>query len=172
MVNDSSTRGPGVTTAWRLVKTRFAASVLDGEGARLHGARWNSPGIAIAYAADSPALAVLEVLAHLQSTRHLDAYSMLSADIPEELIEDVDSTVLPSNWTAAPPPPEAQAVGDAWAAMRRSAVLRVPSAIVPRSSIFLINPAHPEVKRITVGEIEPFRLDPRVIALGGHRAGA
>ena len=150
-------------TAWRLVKTRFASSAFDGEGARLYGARWNSPGVAIAYAADSPALAVLEVLAHLQSTRHLESYSMIGADIPDELIEDVDPAVLPSNWTAAPPPPEAQAVGDAWASMRRSAVLRVPSAVVPHSSIFLINPAHPDARRITVGKTEPFRLDPRVI---------
>ena len=158
-------------TAWRLVKSRFAATAFDGEGARLYGARWNSPGVAIAYAADSPALAVLEVLAHLQSTRHLESYSMVSADIPDDLIEVVDPAVLSSNWAAAPPPPEAQAVGDAWASMRRSTVLQVPSAVVPRSWIFLINPAHPDALRITVGESEPLRLDPRVIALGGLNAG-
>ncbi len=129
----------------------------------MHGARWNSPGIAVAYAADSPALAVLEVLAHLQSMRHLDAYSMVSIEIPAELIETLDPNILPASWAAAPPPPEAQAIGDAWAASLRSAVLMVPSAVVPHSYIFLINPAHEGAPRIVAGTAEPFRVDPRLI---------
>lgn len=152
-----------MATGWRLVKTRFAGSALDGEGARTHGARWNSPGTAVAYAADSPALAVLEVLAHLQSIRHLDSYSMVSIRIPDELIEMLDAERLPRNWAAAPPPPQAQALGDAWAASGRSAVLRVPSAIVPHSFIFLVNPAHPDASRIEVGAAAPFRVDPRLL---------
>lgn len=152
-----------MATAWRLVKTRFVASALDGEGARMYGARWNSPGVAIAYAADSPALAVLEVLAHLQSVRHLDAYSMVGIDIPDDLIELLDPRGLPPHWAAAPPPAEAQAIGDDWVASGRSAVLRVPSAIVPHSFIFLINPAHENARRITAGPAEPFRVDPRLL---------
>ena len=152
-----------MATAWRLVKTRFADTALDGEGARLYGARWNSPGVAVAYAADSPALAVLEVLAHLQSVRHLDAYSMMSIEIPDELIERLDARALPPNWAAAPPPPEAQAVGDAWVAGARSAVLKVPSAIVPHSFIYLINPAHPDARRLAAGPSEQFRVDPRLL---------
>ncbi|HUF27304.1 MAG TPA: RES domain-containing protein [Gemmatimonadaceae bacterium] len=144
------------------MKTRFAAGALDGEGARLHGARWNSPVVAVAYAADSAALAVLEVLAHLQSVRHLDAYSMVSIEIPDALIETLDRGALPANWAAAPPPPEAQAIGDAWAASLRSAVLRVPSAIVPQSFIHLINPAHAESHRIAAA-LQSFRIDWRLV---------
>ncbi len=129
----------------------------------MHGARWNSPGIAVAYAADSPALAVLEVLAHLQSIRHLDAYSMASIEIPAELIETLDPAMLPATWAAAPPPPAAPAVGDAWAASLRSAVLRVPSAIVPHSHIYLITPAHGAAPQIVGGATEPFHVDPRLI---------
>jgi RES domain-containing protein len=48
---------------YRLVKSRFAEQAFDGEGAKLAGGRWNSKGVTIAYAADSIALAALELLA-------------------------------------------------------------------------------------------------------------
>ncbi|MDQ3223821.1 MAG: RES domain-containing protein, partial [Gemmatimonadota bacterium] len=96
-------------TAWRLVKPRHAADAFDGEGARLHGGRWNSPGTRVAYASDSIALAALEVLAHLQSTSVLQAYSLASLRFPAESVEVLETTALPSRWRRFPSPPENQA---------------------------------------------------------------
>ena len=90
---------------WRLVKTKYAESAFDGEGARLHGGRWNSPGTLVAYASDSSALAVLEVLVNLKDDSVLSSYSLVSATIPDELIETLDRRALPTNWNSSPVPP-------------------------------------------------------------------
>jgi RES domain-containing protein len=104
------------------------------------------------------ALAALEVLAHLQSTAVLQAYSLATIRFPESVVETLDPASLPSEWRRFPSPPENQAIGDTWVAEGRSLVLRVPSAIVPSASNYLINPAH------TVTETpERFAFDPRLL---------
>ncbi len=150
-------------TAWRLVKSRHARAAFDGEGARLYGGRWNSPGTRVAYASDSVALAALEVLAHLQSTAVLQAYSLATIRFPESVVEAVDPATLPADWRRFPSPPANQAVGDAWVAEGRSLVLRVPSAIVPSASNYLINPAHPRFTVAVVEKPEVFAFDPRLL---------
>ena len=57
-----------MTRAWRIIKSRFAAEAFSGEGARLYGGRWNSPGTAMVYTAGSVSLATLELLVHLDNT--------------------------------------------------------------------------------------------------------
>jgi RES domain-containing protein len=152
-----------VITAWRLVKSRHARAAFDGEGARLYGGRWNSPGTRVAYASDSVALAALEVLAHLQSTAVLQTYSLATIRFPESVVEALDPATLPADWRRFPSPPANQAVGDAWVAEGRSLVLRVPSAIVPSASNYLINPAHPRFTLALVEKPEVFAFDPRLL---------
>ena len=150
-------------TAWRLVKSRHARAAFDGEGAHLYGGRWNSPGTRVAYASDSVALAALEVLAHLQSTAVLQAYSLATIRFPESVVEALDVAKLPDDWRRFPSPPENQVVGDAWVVEGRSLVLRVPSAIVPSASNYLINPAHPRFTAAVVEKPEVFAFDPRLL---------
>lgn len=149
--------------AWRLVKSRHASTAFDGEGARLHGARWNSPGTLVAYASENVALAVLEVLVHLQASAILDSYSLASVRFPSELIEDLDVSALPGRWRRFPAPRETRAIGDQWVRERRSAVLRVPSVIVSSADNFLLNPAHADFAKATVEPPEPFEFDPRLL---------
>lgn len=155
-----------LVTAWRLAKARHAGSAFDGEGARLYGGRWNSPGTRVAYASDSIALAALEVLAHLQSTGVLQAYSVASIRFPESQIEVLDAASLPTGWRRFPSPPENQAVGDRWVTESRSLVLRVPSAIIPSASNYLLNPLHPEFSSVVIDRPERFAFDPRLLRSG------
>ncbi len=67
-----------MVTAWRIVKSRVSTAAFDGEGARLFGGRWNSPGVPAVYASESRALALLEVLVGLGDTTQLDAYVLLN----------------------------------------------------------------------------------------------
>jgi RES domain-containing protein len=145
------------------VKSRHAGTAFDGEGARLHGGRWNSPGTRVAYASDSIALAALEVLAHLQSTAVLQSYSLAAIRFPEELIEVLQPSSLPSGWRRFPSPPGNQAIGDHWVAQGRSLVLRVPSAIIPSASNYLINPGHPAYGDVVIERPERFAFDPRLL---------
>src|SRR5918997_3321701 len=151
-------------TGWRIMKSRHARAAFDGEGARLYGGRWNSPGTRVASASDSVALAALEVLAHLESTAVLQAYSLATIRFPESAVETLDAASLPSDWRRFPSPAENQALGDRWVAEGRSLVLRVPSAIVPSASNYLINQAHSRFAAAAVVDApERFAFDPRLL---------
>lgn len=147
---------------WRLVKTKYASSAFNGEGARLYGARWNSPGTRVAYASSNSSLALLEVLVHVENVAILPSYSLISASIPDELIEDLRRP-LPVAWSASPAHPEVQVIGDEWVRSGRSLALRVPSALVPDGSNVLINPGHRDFVHVSVGEPEQFSFDSRLL---------
>ena len=147
---------------WRLTKTRYADTAFDGEGARLYGARWNSRGTRVAYASSNSALAVLEVLVHLAGGAPI-GYSLISADIPDPLIEDLAPNLLPKEWKLSPVPPSVQAVGDEWITSGRSLALRVPSVIVDGGFNILINPDHSAFAKVSITSVSPYDFDPRLI---------
>jgi RES domain-containing protein len=146
--------------AWRLVKARHARTAFDGEGARLHGGRWNSPGVRMVYTAESPSLAVLEVLVHLQATAPLAGYVLIEVRLPEGLVEILSRP--PADWRRMPAPASTRRVGDAWAASGRSAALAVPSVVTPQERLLLLNPAHPDFSRVEIGAARAHVLDPRL----------
>ena len=102
------------------------------------------------------------MLAHLQDSDLLDRYVLFRADISPELVEEIDPKVLPRNWRSYPAPRKVQSNGDAWAARGGKSVLRVPSAIVPAESNYLIHPAHPDFSRIAISGPMAFRFDARL----------
>jgi len=148
--------------AWRITQQKHARTAFRGEGARLYGGRWNSPGVPIVYVAQSRSLAMLEVLVHLDTPALLRKYVFLEATFDASLVTDVERSSLPKNWRSDPVPPSVQAVGDRWAASGASAVLRVPSALVPDESNFLLNPRHADFGKIEVSRPRPFRFDARL----------
>lgn len=150
-------------TVWRIVKSNHAAQAFDGEGARLYGGRWNSPGVRMVYTADSAALAALELLARLNDVRALPSFVLISAVLPERLVADLDVFKLPANWRSTPAPSELQQLGDAWAKARTSAALRVPSALIELQHNYLLNPDHPEFASIQTGTARPFTFDDRLL---------
>jgi RES domain-containing protein len=150
-------------SAWRICKARYATRAFDGEGARVYGGRWNSPGTRVAYASESVALATLEVLVGLQDTSLLTSYSLIKVEFARDLVETVDRRRLPISWSHHPPTPETQRIGDLWIAEVRSAVLEVPSAVAEAEHNFLFNPTHEQFSRILVHRPKPFRLDPRLV---------
>jgi RES domain-containing protein len=149
-------------TAWRVVKARFASTAFSGDGAKREGGRWNSPGVPVVYLAESRALAVLEVLVHLNANEFLKHYRVISATFWEAFVTEIPSAELPDNWKHEPPPRSTVRLGDRWIASGKSAVLRVPSTIVPAESNFLLNPKHPDFVKIKLGIPEPIRIDPRL----------
>lgn len=134
--------------AWRVAKARHP--IYDGTGAMIAGARWNSGGRPVIYAADSYAGALLEILAHVQRPRTLPGpHHAVRIEIPEALVEVVDPADLP-RWDAKDSP-AARAFGDRWLSEQRSAVLVVPSVpCQPDGRNVLINPHHPDASQIRV----------------------
>lgn len=149
-------------SAWRIVKRRHLSTAFLGEGARLHGGRWNTPGRSVVYASQSRALAMLEVLAGLQTSRPLGAYVLVEMRFSGSLVRTVDPADLKPGWDALPPTHVSQSIGDAWLAAAESAVLRVPSVVVPEESNYLLNPTHPDFAGVEIGEAVGVTWDPRI----------
>ncbi len=149
-------------TAWRITKQKHAKAAFTGEGARLYGGRWNSPGTIIIYTAESQSLAALEMLVHMDASELLAQYVFFEVGIDDSFIADVDILELPKTWKADPPPAKLWEIGDQWVAARTSAVLRVPSALVPEEHNFLLNPNHQDFPKLQIGKPSSFRFDPRL----------
>jgi RES domain-containing protein len=136
--------------AWRLCRRPYAD--LTGEGARLFGGRWNSPGRPVVYLAEHPALAALEVRVHLDLP-----FELLPADfvLMRVVMQDDPNMVFGIDEGTV-------AIGDAWLTEVRSAVLRVPSVLIPHAWNILLNPVHPDAAHASVHGIESFGFDPRL----------
>lgn len=147
-------------TLWRLTKARYADTAFDGKGARLYGGRWNSPGRAVVYLADSLALAALEILVHVKSQGELGGYVKIRVEAAESLASETKD--LPENWQQGRAPDETRAIGDRWLAASQTPLLRVPSVVIPEESNYLLNPQHPGFGELSVGVAEPFSFDPRL----------
>lgn len=132
---------------------------LSGEGARLHGGRWNNAGTPVLYAASSIALAAWEVRVHLPN--HVipkkDAFSLAFISIPGSSICDV--TGLKPRWQFNID--HSKAIGEAWLAERKFLAMRVPSTIVEHEFNYLINPAHPMADMLRIDRVMPFLFDLR-----------
>ena len=126
------------------------------------GARWNSPGHRIVYAARSFAGAILEKLVHTNTGETPDNDVSVELSIPEGVsIEELEDRYLPPDWRTRED--LTRALGDRWHSERRTAVLIVPSAVAgPNEKNLLINQDHTEFARITSTDPEPVDYDPRL----------
>jgi RES domain-containing protein len=147
--------------AWRIVKAKRVSTAFTGEGAAKTGGRWNSRGVAVVYASATRALAALETLVHLNPLVPF-AYKIIRVTFSAELAEHVASK-LPSNWRTSPAPDSTRKLGDAWAREGRSAVLAVPSIIIPDETNYLFNPAHRDFKKVRIGKAVDFAFDARLV---------
>lgn len=152
-----------MVTGWRIVPERRAESAFTGEGARFFGGRWNSPGIPVVYGSEHKSLAALEILVHLNPHNPIH-YLAFKFTFPEALTETLPFNSLPHGWREEPPSPSTQLFGDQWAKSLRSAVLAVPSVIIPEEQNYVLNPAHPDFRKIKISEGERFSFDPRLLA--------
>ena len=114
------------------------------------------------YTASSQALAVLEMLVHLESSDLLKHYRLVPVTFEDALVSTLDAKALPANWKRRPTPASIRLIGDEWVSSAGSLVLRVPSVIVPTESNYLISVLHPDFRRLAVGKPQPFRFDPRL----------
>ena len=121
--------------------------VLSGKGASISGGRWNSPGTEIIYTASNrPA-----------------GYMMMTIHAPDSVsISEVDIKALPDGWNQFPPLKETQQYGDQFITDGKTCLLKVPSAVTQGDFNFLINPLHPEFKKIKITGYEPFPFDRRL----------
>lgn len=145
--------------AFRIARRPYAD--LIGEGARLVGGRWNSPGRAALYLAESRALAILETLVHLDLDEHTMPADYVIIVVDFSWLKGV-SDWLEEGRFVPPSDAECRIIGDAFLEAKRSLALRVPSVIVPHASNFLVNPAHFLIDKVRIKSIDPFAFDRRL----------
>ena len=154
------------------IATSTHVNDLSGEGARLHGGRWNHRGTAVIYTSETRSLATVELLVHVSLSFAPTDLKMATIEVPDEPApEVVDVAALPPNWRGFPAPPELADLGTSWARSGRSLLLRVPSAVVEHEHNILINPAHPDIARIALAGVEDFLLDQRLARTKRQRPG-
>jgi RES domain-containing protein len=148
--------------AWRIVSANYKNKAYTGDGARIYGGRWNSKGVAVVYTAGSLALASIEMIVNLPAPKLLQKYIRISAQISSDLVSDLSEAGLPEDWNSRPISPSTRAISDRWVKNQSSAVLRVPSIVVPDEYNYLINPAHPDFVKIDIGKPIVYYFDPRL----------
>jgi RES domain-containing protein len=143
----------------------YTADDLSGTGAKLSGGRWNAVGVAVVYAAGNRALACLETFVHLNAGGlPLNRY-LVEIAVPDDVwaaAEVATPDRLPVGWDAEPAGLVSLTFGTDWANGNRSALLLVPSGIVPEEHNALINPTHPDAARITARKVRRWLYDPRL----------
>lgn len=139
--------------------------VWNGTGALLNGARFNSPGRPVIYAALTFAGAMLEILVHARIGKVPKTHVFVEASVPDDVvIERHGVDTLPAGWDA-PALAVARRFGDAWLTEARSAVMLVPSVVARAEWNALVNPLHPDASRIVVTEAQPVVWDARLFAV-------
>ena len=149
---------------YRIVQEHWALTALDGEGARLYGGRWNSPGVAAVYLAESRALAALEILVHAPREALRLNWIVIELEVPDAWIDNVPSSKLPTAWRLQPSSRQAQIFGTRWLQAYQNLSLLLPSVVVPEEHSLLLNPLNPHIRDLKPGKPQPFSFDPRLAA--------
>jgi len=148
--------------AWKIAKKQFALE-RAGEGARLTGGRWNSPGIEVIYAGMTPEISAMEKLVHTSSILPTDLV-LVRIELPDDqaLFCHFDISNLPEGWDDLPGSSIAMQIGDAFVQNNQYLGMIVPSVVIPESSNIVINPNHPAFAFVQMTVVRPFEFDSRI----------
>ena len=126
--------------------------------------RWHRQGMHVVYTAESSALAMLEVLANLETVVTPPSFQLLEIDAPDDLTvtdwpagQDHRDQSLTAEW------------GDAFLRAGKTPLARVPSVVAPESSNFLLNPQHPDAARVRITRAARWPWDARLFEGGPAR---
>ena len=149
---------------WRISKRKYADTAFSGEGARRVGGRWNSRGQGMVYTSGTLSLAALEVFVHMEVEDVATMLAWIRVDVPIDVkIEYLEVAQLPPDWRNIPAPAVlATIMGDRWFRSGSTAILAVPSVVIPMEFNYLINPSHPDFVKLRVKLPQPSELDPRL----------
>lgn len=149
--------------AYRIAKTRYIND-LSGSGARRYGGRWNHKGTSMIYTSENRALATVEYLVHVPLSIVPTHLSLATLQIPDKITpKAISKSDLPGNWREYPAPSKLAELGTNWANKSESLLLRVPSAVVEHEYNILINPLHPDMKHVSIAQIERYTVDKRLL---------
>jgi RES domain-containing protein len=150
-------------TVYRLTKLRYQNQIFSGLGGLYADGRWTFRGHPVIYTSVSISLAVLEYTLNYRRRGWVPASVLGRAVIPDKMrIEVVTAAELPRNWSAAESPPKLREIGRRWLDAGATAVLKVPSAVVVEEWNYILNPQHPDFKKLIFQKPKRFTFDRRL----------
>ncbi len=154
-----------MAVVWRLTPPAYAR-LLDGEGSKMVGGRWNSPGRPLLYTSSHLSLSVLEVFVHFppELRDNLPELEAVQIAVPDDA-DAVDVSTEEFEGAMADPNPLAacRAIGDGWLARGLGLLLRAPSVVIPEEFNVMLNPAHARMRDVAIISSRRFRFDPRLV---------
>lgn len=148
---------------YRIAQEPFAMD-LSGKGAWMNGGRWNSEGHFALYASASRALALLEILAHAPAKMlTIKPYILLTLEIADtQPVEQLQLRMLPENWNISGSERETARLGDDFLKKGKALLLTVPSVIMPEEWNYVLNPLHPDMKKVKIVHQKKIAFDKRL----------
>lgn len=146
---------------YRISKTKYATD-LSGEGARLFGGRWNNKLTPCIYTSESRALALLEYTVNINIDDIPRALSIITLDILDEGIYELNQSQLPGDWKDVPAPSSTKDLGSNLLNEAKNAVIKIPSAIIANEFNYILNPRYPQSKSFKIIDIKDFVYDIRI----------
>ncbi len=146
---------------YRIGKTKHADD-LSGEGARLHGGRWNHKLIPCIYTSESRALALLEYTVNVNIHDIPRALSITTFKIPNIIIKTLKESDLPGDWQAVPAPSSTKNFGTKLLQIAEAAVIKIPSTVIVNEFNFIINPLHSDAREIVIDSLQDYVYDIRI----------
>lgn len=146
---------------YRITKEQYA-SKLEASG---RANRWNTDKQYVVYASSSRSLATLELVAHRNAIMEGVEYKMVVILVPEQIgfIQTLDAKKLVPNWHLLENRSTTQKYGSEWYLNKRSAILKVPSAIIKEEYNYILNTMHPDFSKIRIKHMEEFTWDKRLL---------
>ena len=147
---------------YRLTASRYVDTAFSGEGARRIGGRWTPAGYRVVHTASSIALAVLETLVHVDPSV-MPTHRVIAVDVPEDIpVTAIAVADLPDDWRRTPPSLKLKEIGKAWLDVGETALMQVPSVIVPEEPNYLLNPLQPDFTQLAIRAPAQFEIDRRL----------
>jgi len=147
--------------SFRIAKNRYAKD-LSGMGSRKYSGRWNQKGTNMLYSSENISLAVLETLVHVDKANLPDDLQLVTLTFPDSVsCLEINQKDLPQNWREYPASNNLAQMGSDWIDKAVSLLLKVPSVVIPAEKNILINPYHPEFRKVRIDEFKDFEFDDR-----------
>ncbi len=150
-----------MVTAYRMCQKMRAPEAFSGEGSKKKGMRWNNKDIAAVYVAEHLSLAALEIIVNFPRKALGVPFVFFKVEIPES-VKIANVGHLPMDWRDFPYRTSTQDIGSQWVIEGRTAVLEVPSAVIPEERNYIINPHHSDFRKIVISSAKDFRFDNRL----------
>jgi len=146
---------------FKIVKESFSKELIA--SGRAH--RWNLDDQFMIYTGSSRSLSSLELVVNENSVLPAFKYKVMIISIADEenLFTHILQSDLPQSWRSMTAYPKLQQIGSEWYQSKRSLILKVSSAVIPKEYNYIINTAHPDFNtKVSLVRTEDYFWDARL----------